>query len=36
MTDGKSEIKLQLTVIIIDCGHADLLSKNSLLLDRLC
>jgi len=36
MTDGKSEMKLQWTVIVIDCGHADLLSKNSLLLDGLC
>lgn len=23
MTDGKSEMKLQWTVIVIDCGHAD-------------
>jgi len=23
MTDGKSEMKLRWTVIVIDCGHAD-------------
>lgn len=35
MTDGKNEMKLQWSVIVIDCGHADLLSKNSLSLGGL-